>query len=79
MEVAGTVTKIIRRKTERGNTVLTVDVAIDSTGYVTRLRYIQVFQPIPEKNQHVTITGVPLMLRGRKPNTNIGAVKVLIG
>jgi len=62
-----------------GNLVLTVDVVLDSSGFQTRLRYLQVRQPIPVKGQHVSISGVPLDLKGRKPNTNIGAVKLSIG
>jgi hypothetical protein len=61
-----------------GNTILLVDVQSDENGYVSRLRYIQVRQQIPEKGQHVSITGVPLNPKGRKPNTNIGAVSVVI-
>lgn len=79
MSVTGTVTKVVRRKTSMGNTILLVDVAGDDSGYVSRLRYIQVRQQIPEKGQHVSITGVPLNPKGRKPNTNIGAVRVSIG
>lgn len=79
MSVIGTVTKVCRHKTDGGNLRLLVDVLTDDTGYTTRLRYLQVRQPIPAKGQHVSITGVPLDLKGRKPNTNIGAVKVAIG
>ena len=79
MSVIGTVTKVCRRRTDGGNLRLLVDVMIDGSGYTTRLRYLQVRQPIPQRGQHVSITGVPLDLKGRKPNTNIGAVKVSIG
>lgn len=79
MEVTGTVEKVIRRQTGKGNLLLLVDVTTDDNAYRTRLRYLQVRQPIPAKGQHVSITGVPLDLKGRKPNTNIGAVRVSIG
>lgn len=79
MEVTGTVEKVIRRQTGKGNLLLLVDVTTDDNAYRTRLRYLQVRQPIPAKGQHVSITGVPLDLKGRKPNTNIGAVRVGIG
>ena len=78
MAVSGRVEKVIRRTTDRGNLMLLVDVLTDDNDYRTRLRYINVRQPIPAKGQHVTITGVPLELKGRFP-TNIGAVKVDIG
>ena len=77
MSVIGTVTKVCRHKTDGGNLRLLVDVLTDN-GYQTRLRYLQVRQPIPERGQHVSITGVPLDLKGRKPNTNIGAVRVSV-
>ena len=77
MSVVGTVEKVVRHKTDKGNTRLLVDVLTD-TGYRSRLKYIQVRQPIPAKGQHVSITGVPLDLKGRKPGTNIGAVSVTI-
>lgn len=79
MSVVGTVTKIVRHKTDMGNLRLLVDVMTDDTGYSTRLKYIQVRQPIPARGDHVAITGVPLELKGRKPGTNIGAVSVTIG
>ena len=78
MSVTGTVTKVVRHKTEMGNLRLLVDVLTDDTGYGTRLRYIQVRQPIPVKGQHVTISGVLLNFEG-KQKTNIGAVSVTIG
>jgi len=79
LKITGTVAKVMRRRSEMGNLVLTVDVVLDSSGFQTRLRYLQVRQPIPVKGQHVSISGVPLDLKGRKPNTNIGAVKLSIG
>lgn len=79
MSIIGVVTKVCRHKTDGGNLRLLVDVMTDDTGYTARLRYLQVRQPIPERGQHVAITGVPLDLKGRKPNTNIGAVTVSIG
>lgn len=79
MEVTGNVEKVVRRRTGLGNLMLLVDVLTDDMNYRTRLRYLQVRQPIPVKGQHVSITGVPLDLKGRKPNTNIGAVRVTIG
>lgn len=76
MEITGTVEKIVKRKTDKGNTILMVDVLTDND-FRSRLRYIQVRQPIPLKGQRVSITGVPLELKGRFP-TNIGAVRVTI-
>ena len=78
MSVIGVVQKVVRHKTSYGNVRLLVDIMADN-GYATRLKYIQVRQPIPVKNQHVVITGVHLDLKGRKPGTNIGAVSVTIG
>ena len=77
-EVTGTVEKVIRRKTSKGNVLLLVDVVTDDMNYRTRLRYLQVRQPIPVKGQHVSISGIPMELKGRFP-TNIGVVRVKIG
>lgn len=79
MEVTGTVTKVIHRRSNAGSRYLSVTLRRDD-GSETRLTYLQTFQPEPEKWQRVSISGMPLMYAPRRGQvtTNIGAVTVKI-
>jgi hypothetical protein len=79
MQVTGKVTKVYRYGTDHGSryTKLHIETA---SGNEVRLTYLQTFSPIPDKGDHITIEGMPIMTTPRRGQrrTNIGAVKVTI-
>ncbi len=80
MEVTGTVTKTRRVRASYGSVYLSTDIET-SPGRTIRLRYLQSFVAVPARGDHVTITGMPMMLtpkRGRSLTPNIGGVRVQI-
>ena len=77
MEVTGTVTKVVHRRSSAGSRYLSVTLRSD-TGGTSRLTYLQTFAPEPVKGQTVRISGIPMMCAPKRGTitTNIGAVRV---
>lgn len=70
MDATGTVTKIIKRKTEHGSVYIRLTLDDKHT-----FKYLHTFESLPNKGDRVTISGVPMV--GFK-KTNIGGVHIRI-
>lgn len=77
MEIVGTVTKVVHRRSSAGNRYLSVTLRRDD-GSTGRLTYLQTFAPEPVKGHRVKFTGIPMMCAPKRGTitTNIGAVRV---
>ena len=79
MEVTGTVTSVRRTHTSYGSSYIRVTIARPGTHEIP-LTWLHTFETIPVRGQHVTITGIPMMMRLRRghPRANISVDRITV-